>query len=44
VFSRLAGGFVQPNRSTQLAIICFASGDQPSSGAFVAIICLAASP
>jgi hypothetical protein len=29
-FSEPAGGFVQP--SVQLAIICLASGDQPSSG------------
>jgi hypothetical protein len=38
------GGFVQPSCWTQLAIICLASGDQPSSGALVAIVCFAASP
>src|SRR6516225_1373720 len=38
------GGFVQPSCPTQFAIICLVSGDQPSSGAFAANICLAASP
>jgi hypothetical protein len=40
VFSGLVGSFVQPSCSTQLAIVCFASGDQPRSGTLVAIICL----
>jgi hypothetical protein len=44
VFSGPAGGFVQPSCWIQLAIICLASGDQPSSGALVAIICFVASP
>ena len=38
MFSGPASGFVQ------LAIVCLTSGDQPSSGALVAIICLASSP
>ena len=38
VFSGPASGFVQ------FAIVCLTSGDQPSSGALVAIICLASSP
>jgi len=33
---RPAGSFIQPSCSTQLAIVCFASGDQPSSGTVVA--------
>jgi hypothetical protein len=44
VLSGPADGFVQPICWTQLAIICLASGDQPSFGAPVAIICLVASP
>jgi hypothetical protein len=44
VLSGLAGCFVQPNCCIQLVIVCFVSGDQPSSGAFVAIICLVVSP
>jgi len=44
VLSGLAGCFVQPSCCTQLVIICLVSGDQPSSGAFVAIICLLGSP
>ena len=38
MFSGPAGGFVH------FAIICLTAGDQPSSGAFVAIVCLASSP
>jgi len=34
------GGLVQPRCWTQLAILCLASGDQPSLGALVAIIWL----
>src|SRR5215472_15139348 len=37
-------GVVQPTCWIALAIICFVCGDQPSSGAFIAIICFAASP
>jgi len=44
VLSEVAGCFVQPSCCIQLVIVCFVSGDQPSSGAFVAIICLAVSP
>jgi len=44
VFSGPASGLVEPSCWTQLAITCFASGDQPSFGALVAIICLVASP
>jgi hypothetical protein len=44
VLSGLADCFVQPSRCIQLVIVCFVSGDQPSSGAFVAIICLVVSP
>ena len=40
----VSSDFVQPSCSIQLAIICLASGDQPSSGPFVAIACLVASP
>jgi hypothetical protein len=42
--AEVAGGFVQPSCSTKFAIICLVSGDHPSSGAFAAKICLAASP
>src|SRR5215472_6551112 len=38
------GGFVQPSCWIEFAIICLVSGDQPSSGARVAIICLVVSP
>src|SRR5262249_52328175 len=38
------GCFVQPSCRIQPVIICLVSGDQPSSGAFVAIICLLVSP
>ena len=44
VLSGLAGCFVQPTCCIQLVIICLLSGDQPSSGAFVAMICLVVSP
>jgi hypothetical protein len=44
VLSGLADCFVQPSCCIQLVIVCFVSGNQPSSGAFVAIICLVASP
>jgi hypothetical protein len=44
VLSGLAGCVVQPICCIQLAIVCLVSGDQPSSGAFVAIICLVVSP
>jgi hypothetical protein len=44
VLSGLAGCFVQPSCCIQLVIVCFVSNDQPSSGAFVAIICLVVSP
>jgi hypothetical protein len=40
----LADCFVQPSCCIQVVIVCFVSGDQPSSGAFVAIICLDVSP
>ena len=42
--SGLAGCFVQPICCIQLAIVSLVSGDQPNSGAFVAIICLVVSP
>src|SRR6516164_2229508 len=38
--SGLAGCFVQPICCIHLAIVSLVSGDQPSSEAFVAIICL----
>ena len=44
VLSGLAGCLVQPTCCIQLVIICLLSGDQPSSGAFVAITCLVVSP
>ena len=44
VLAGLAGCFVQPSCCIQLVIVCLVSGDQPSSGDFVAIICLVVSP
>jgi hypothetical protein len=44
MFSGPAGGFVQPSHWIEVAIICLASGDQPSFKAPFAIISLVASP
>lgn len=42
--SGVADGWVQPSCCTQVVIICLVSGDQPASGALVAMICLVVSP